>query len=89
MCLVPTNVVSMQARVLVTSKKGIITQLKISTSPDPQITLAQEQHFKGLLKYRVLHEIRDFHEVLSPASDGSGREKIPMISTWLNSMFGK
>jgi len=89
MFLVPTNVVSMQARVLVKSKKGIITQVKISTSPDPQITLAQEQHFKGLLKYRVLHEIRDFHEVLSPTSDGSGREKIPIIATWLNSMFGK
>jgi len=89
MFFVPTHGVSIQARVLIRSKKGIITEVKISTSPDPQITLAQEQHFKELLEYRVLHEIRDFHEVLTPTSDGSGREEIPIIATWLNSMFGK
>lgn len=89
MFLVLTNGVSMQARVLVKSKKGIITQVKLSTSLNPQTALAQEQHFEGLLKHRVLHEIRDFHEVLAPTSDGSVPEDIPIIATWLNSMFGK
>ena len=78
----------MEARVLIRSKKGIITTVKISTSLDPQIALAHEQHFKGLLKDTVIHEIPDFHEILTLPPGGESNDGTPVIATWLNSMFG-
>ena len=80
---------SIQARVFIKARSGIITSIKISISSDPRIALEEEQNVRKMLENRRIHEVPSFRDILSESTNRRIRDGASVVVAWLDKMFGK